>query len=118
MGIDTALLIRRTGSIVDSWSRSAIPGEVLAVMSATMIASIGTILETLGTPTPRTLTVVAGGRQILAVQANSEQVLILMAPEAVREAHLRELSQRILSHLSAAAGNRRAKASTRVQSRP
>ncbi len=118
MGIDTALLIRRTGSVVASWSRTPIPGEVLAVMSATMIASIGTILETLGTPTPRTLTVLAGGHQILAVQANSEQVLILIAPEAVREAHLRELSQRILAHTSAASVNRRAKDSARVQPRP
>ncbi len=114
-GIEAALLIRRTGSVVAAWTRTSAPEEVLAVMSATMLASIGTIVESLGDSAPRTIAVTAGEHRIFAAQASSEQTLVLIAADGVKDTHLQELTRDILARLSARPRSDHPKGSTRVR---
>src|SRR5207247_9002182 len=47
-GIDAALLLRRTGLVLASWTREGIRLDVVRVMAAAMLRTIDTNTETLG----------------------------------------------------------------------
>src|SRR5213593_3177786 len=52
-GLDAVLFLRRTGSVLASWTRDGIRLDVVSVMAATMLASVDTIIEALGGPSSR-----------------------------------------------------------------
>jgi len=47
-GLDAALFVRRTGLVLASWTREGIRLDVVSVMAATMLASVDTIIESIG----------------------------------------------------------------------
>src|SRR2546422_11421258 len=46
-GLDAVLFLRRTGSVLASWTREGIRLDVVSVMAATLLASVDTIVEAL-----------------------------------------------------------------------
>ena len=50
-GLDAVLFVRRTGLVLASWTREGTRLDVVSVMAATMLASVDTIIESVGGPT-------------------------------------------------------------------
>src|SRR5216110_1868462 len=71
LGLDAALFVRRTGLVLASWMREGIRLDVVSVMAATMLASVDTIIESVGGPTPEVISVNTDVHQILATKVNS-----------------------------------------------
>src|SRR5213593_4440192 len=84
-GLDAVLFLRRTGSVLASWTREGIRLDVVSVMAATMLASVDTIVEALGGPSSRSISVTGGDRQIVATKVGSQAFLFVIAPRAVSE---------------------------------
>ncbi|MCI4371671.1 MAG: roadblock/LC7 domain-containing protein [Thermoplasmata archaeon] len=97
--IEAVLFIRRTGAVLASWTRQGLTEDVMTVMAATMLASIDTMMTTLGSPGPRSVYVETDDRQILSTAVNSQAFLILIAPRAVGREYVRDAARRLLSVL-------------------
>jgi len=97
--VDTALMIKRNGRLLAAWSHAPVSWEVLSIMAATTLGSLETLLETLRSPSPQTVAVVAGGNRILIQKVEPQGVLVLIAREAVTEAALRDIARRLLDRL-------------------
>ena len=100
--LDAALFLRRTGSVLASWTRHDVPVEILSVMTATMLASIETITETLGGPQWQSVAVDAGGRRFSAARIGPQALLVLIAPKKVSASYLRNATMEIAAQLVAA----------------
>src|SRR5207245_9473651 len=88
-GLDAVLFLRRTGSVLASWTRDGIRLDVVSVMAATMLASVDTIIEALGGPGSRTISVANGERQTIATKVGPQALLILVAQRPVRRRTVR-----------------------------
>ena len=100
--IVAALLMRPTGSIVAGWMRESDRCEVVGVMTATLLASINMIAESVGCRAPTTVSVRCEESQLLATKVDDNAILVLIAPADTREAHLRRKTRQIVARL----GNR------------
>jgi predicted regulator of Ras-like GTPase activity (Roadblock/LC7/MglB family) len=114
--LDAALFLRRTGSILASWTRQDVPLEILSVMMATMLASIETITETLGGPRWQFVAVDAGPRRIAATRIGSQALLVLIAPKKVSSSYLRNATMDVAARLMAASN--RTVRTNRIGERP
>src|SRR2546428_12946510 len=83
-GLDAVLFLRRTGSVLASWTRDGIRLDVVSVMAATMLASVDTIIEALGGPSSRSISGTSGDRQIIAPKLRSPEILIVLGPATDR----------------------------------
>ena len=99
--LDRALLLKRNGRMLAAWSRASVAWDVVAIMAATLLGSVETMLETLGSPSPRSVALTAGGHRILLHTVEPREVLLLVAKDAVPEAHLREVAGRLLAKIEA-----------------
>ncbi len=97
--IEAVLFIRRTGAVLASWTRQGLTQDVMTVMAATMLASIDTMMTTLGGPGPRSVYVETDDRQILSTAVTSQAFLILIAPRAVGREYVRDAAARLLALL-------------------
>ncbi len=97
--VDTAMLLKRNGRLLAAWSQTPVAWEVLSIMAATTLGSLETMLETLRSPSPHVVTVVAGGNRILIEKVEPQAVLVLIAKDTVSEAVLRETARRLLSKI-------------------
>lgn len=97
--IDTAMLLKRNGRVLAAWSRAPVSWEVVSIMAATTLGSLETMLETLRSPSPQTVSLVAGGNRIFFQKLEPQAVLVLIARDVVTEAHLRDLAKRLLAKL-------------------
>src|SRR5256712_11340558 len=79
-GLDAVLFLRRTGSVLASWTRDGIRLDVVSVMAATMLASVDTIVEALGGPSSRSISATSGDRPIIATTLSSQAVPFPLAP--------------------------------------
>src|SRR6267143_2446068 len=102
LGLDAVLLLRRTGLVLASWTREGIRHDIVGVMAATMLASIDTIIETLGGSTPRSVSIESDQHQMVATKVNSKSFLVLIAPKRVSRRVVRKATRDILSDLAAA----------------
>ena len=100
--IDVALLLRRNGRVLAAWSRTSVSWEVVSIMAATMVGSLETMLETLRSVSPPSISVVAGGNRLLLQKVEPQSLLVLIARESVPESHLRETARRLLTRVPAA----------------
>ena len=91
-GLDAVLFLRRTGSVLASWTREGIRLDVVSVMAATMLASVDTIVEALGGPNSRSISVASGDRQIVATKVGSQAFLFVVAPKSVSQRYVRKRS--------------------------
>jgi predicted regulator of Ras-like GTPase activity (Roadblock/LC7/MglB family) len=116
-GLDAALFLRRTGLVLASWNRTGIRLEVVGVMAATMLASIDTIVETLGAPAPESVWIESGNHQIATTKVGSQAFLVVVAPKTVRRGALRNTIRGLVAQLTTASksGRRRPKVSGRPQ---
>lgn len=103
--VEAAFLIKRTGVVLASWIRNKAPQEVLSVMAATLIGSIETMIEALGCPSPRTVTVEAEEYRILATKVENRAILVLITPKATDEALLRHTVRQVSLQLAATPTN-------------
>jgi len=99
-GLDAVLFLRRTGSVLASWTREGIRLEVVSVMAATMLASVDTIVEALGGPSSRTITVASNDRQIVATKVGSQAFLFVVAPNTVSPKYVRSTVRALVARLS------------------
>lgn len=102
-GLDAALFVRRTGLVLASWTREGVRLEVVSVMAATMLASIDTIVETLGASTPKSVSVDAGNYHIVATKVGSQAFLVVIAPKAVARRVVRSTMRTIVARLESSA---------------
>jgi predicted regulator of Ras-like GTPase activity (Roadblock/LC7/MglB family) len=102
LGLDAVLLLRRTGLVLASWTREGIRHDIVGVMAATMLASIDTIIETLGGSTPRSVSIESDQHHMVATKVNSKSFLVLIAPKRVSRRVVRKATRDILSDLAAA----------------
>src|SRR5437660_9022822 len=103
LGLDAALFVRRTGLVLASWMREGIRLDVVSVMAATMLASVDTIIESVGGPTPDVISVDTDAHQILATKVNSRAFLVVIAPKKVSRAVVRKTMRGLNARLAAAA---------------
>src|SRR5438309_10648546 len=99
-GIDAALFLRRTGSVLASWTREGIRLDVVSVMAATMLASVDTIIEALGGPSSRSISVASGDRQIIATKVGSQAFLFVDAPKVVSQRYVRKAIRELIARLT------------------
>lgn len=97
--IDTGMLLKRNGRVLAAWSRNPVSWEVVSIMAATMVGSLETMLETLRSPAPQAIAVVASGNRMLIVKVEPQALLVLVAREGVLEVHLREAARRLLAKI-------------------
>jgi predicted regulator of Ras-like GTPase activity (Roadblock/LC7/MglB family) len=115
-GLDAALFIRRTGAILASWNREGIRLEVVSVMVATMLASIDTLMETLGAATPKSVWVDTGDHRIAATGVGSQAFLVVIAPKTVSRLAVRNTIRDLVALLPTASRSRRRR--TKVSEAP
>jgi len=101
-GLDAVLFLRRTGSVLASWTREGIRLDVVSVMAATMLASVDTIVEALGGPNSRSISVTSGDRQIVATKVGSQAFLFVVAPKSVSQRYVRKAVRELVARLTAA----------------
>jgi len=101
-GLDAVLFLRRTGSVLASWTREGIRLDVVSVMAATMLASVDTIVEALGGPNSRSISVASGDRQIVATKVGSQAFLFVVAPKSVSQRYVRKAVRELVARLTAA----------------
>src|SRR3989475_12675477 len=101
-GLDAVLFVRRTGLVLASWTREGTRLDVVSVMAATMLASVDTIIESIGGPTPEEISVDTESHQIVATKVNSRAFLVVIAPKRVNRAIVRKTIRELIAHLAAA----------------
>jgi len=101
-GLEGVLFLRKTGAVLASWTREGVRLEVLSVMAATMLASVDTIVETLGGPSSTSTWVVSGDRQFVVTKVGSQAFLFLVAPKSLSQRILGTMNQDLLSALKLA----------------
>ena len=101
-GLDAVLFVRRTGLVLASWTREGTRLDVVSVMAATMLASVDTIIESIGGPTPEEISVDTESHQIVATKVNSRAFLVVIAPKRVSRAIVRKTMRELIAHLAAA----------------
>ena len=99
-GLDAVLFLRRTGSVLASWTRDGIRLDVVSVMAATMLASVDTIIEALGGPSSRSISVASGDRQIIATKVGSQAFLFVVAPRSVSQRYVRKAIRELIARLT------------------
>lgn len=98
--LDAALLLSRTGTLLAAWTKKAAPLDVLAVMAATMLASIDTLVEAVGDRNPRIVLVETDGRRITITRSDPAVFLVLMAPAIMGLTWMRREAERIVRGVS------------------
>lgn len=101
-GLDAVLFLRKTGAVLASWTREGIRLDVVSVMAATMLASVDTIVEALGGPSSRSITVTSHDRQIVATKVGSQAFLFVIAPNSVSAKYVRTTVRRLVERLTTA----------------
>src|SRR3989442_4280270 len=101
-GLDAVLFLRRTGSVLDSWTRDGIGLDVVSVMAATMLAYVDTIVEALGGPSSRSISVARGDRQIVATKVGWQAFLFVVAPRSVSQRYVRKAVRELVARLTVA----------------
>src|SRR5882762_1261862 len=102
-GLDAALFVRRTGLVLASWTREGIRLDVVSVMAATLLASVDTIIESIGGSTSDAISVDTDAHQIVATKVNSRGFLVVIAPKTVSRSVVRKTMRDLIAHLAAAA---------------
>lgn len=97
--MDTAMLLKRNGRLLAAWSHAPVSWEVVSIMAATTLGSLETMLETLRSPSPQIVSVVAGGNRILIQKVEPQAILVLIAKEIVGESYLLDAARRLLARL-------------------
>jgi predicted regulator of Ras-like GTPase activity (Roadblock/LC7/MglB family) len=108
LGLDAVLFLRRTGLVLASWTREGIRLDIVSVMAATMLASIDTIVETLGGSAPKSVSVDSGQHRMVATKVNSKAFLVVVAPKRVSQRIVRQATRDLLAHLAATSTAERA----------
>src|SRR5256886_16956498 len=80
-GLDAVLFVRRTGLVLASWTREGTRLDVVSVMAATMLASVDTIIESIGGSTAGGSSGDTESHQISATKVKARAVLVVIAPE-------------------------------------
>jgi len=99
-GLDAVLFLRRTGSVLASWSREVVRLDVVSVMAATMLASVDTLVESLGGPSSQSISVSCGDQEIMATKIGSMAFLFVIAPKTIRPSALRKEVRRLAAALT------------------
>ncbi len=99
--IETAMLLKRNGRVLAAWARTPVSWEVVSIMAATTLGSLETMLETLRSPSPHTVSLVAGGNRILFQKVEPQAMLVLIAKETVPETYLRDSARRLVARIPA-----------------
>ena len=94
--LDAVLVLKRSGVHLASWTKTAVPLDVVPVMAAATVGSVDTLLEAFGKSSPREISLETDGQRLLFTKAEPQIVLVLSAPRSVPEVRLRRETQRLL----------------------
>jgi predicted regulator of Ras-like GTPase activity (Roadblock/LC7/MglB family) len=101
-GLDVALLLTPTGDVLAGRTREGLRPEVIGVMSATMTASVDTLLEELRGHRPEILVLEAGGRRFVVSRTADDNLLVMAAPSSASKRQLlasaRALRSKLVRH--------------------
>lgn len=104
--LEAAVVFRRNGRVLASWIKNPAAVEVVSVMSATLMGSVDTLLETLRDPGSSLMVIVAERRKIVLQKVEPSSAIVLIAPSDASEAWLREVLGRIMARLPSPPANR------------
>lgn len=100
LGLDeplkAALIIKRTGAVVAGWIQDGANENVVAVMSATLLGSLDTLVETLGGRPPKAATIDTDDCRLMAVRVDSQTALVLVASRQASDTFLRHIGRQVL----------------------
>lgn len=99
--LEAAVVFRRNGRVLASWLKNPAAVEVVSVMSATLMGSVDTLLETLRDPGSSVMLIGVERRKILLQKVEPSSAIVLIAPSEASEAWLREVVGRIMARLPA-----------------
>jgi len=105
--LEAALLLKRTGVVLEAWTRHPAAGEIVPIMAATMMASIESVCSALGSSVPETVSVEADGCRIFGTQVEPNALLVLVGRRDAGEGYLRHMARRILSKVNGGIGTAR-----------
>ena len=98
--LEAVFLLRRTGTLIASWSHNDASKDVVSVMAATLYGSVETMVAALGSPSPSTVFIETDLRRMLLARVGAQNVLLLVAERSVTRGVLRSEFQRISGSLS------------------
>lgn len=119
--LEAAVLLKRTGAPIVSWTRTPVAADVVATMAATMLGSVETIVGALGGPGIDRVAVRTPKRRMVARNVNGQVLLFLVAPSFISEERLQAEADRIIERLptlSIPERSREARAMDQFASRP
>lgn len=93
--LQAAVVLKRTGVLLGGWAQDGVPRDVVALMAATLVGSVDTLIDALGRPPSRDIVSIAGDRLLLLTPMDPGTLLLLAAPEHVGSDMLRELARSI-----------------------
>lgn len=102
--LEAALLVKRSGDATASWVRHDLPERVLSalsVMTATLIESMDTILESLGHCPSQNVVMGTDECRFFVAKVGGNAILVLVARRSTSESYLWRLAQQILSRIGA-----------------
>jgi len=101
--LDFAVILSPTGDVLAGHTRDGLRLEVIGVMSATMTASVDTLLEELRGRRPDLVVVEAGGERFAVSRAADDNLLVLAASSASSKRQLVASAQALRSKLAGTA---------------
>ncbi len=97
--LEAAILFKRNGHVLASWTRTASPTEIMTVMAATLLGSVETLLESLHAGGFGSVTLVAGGRRLFLQKMEPSAALLLVAHAHASDEALRAVARRVASRM-------------------
>ena len=102
--LDAALLLTTSGEVLGSWTRTGLRREVLSVMSATLMASVDTLMEELRGHRPEYAVVEAGDQRFLSLRTGDDHLIVLSAASSVPPDRLLALARTLEKKLPGTSG--------------
>ncbi len=97
--LDAVLHLRRTGTLLEAWTRHPIPMDVVTVMTATMMGSIETLVGAIGGSSPQSVFLEVDDRPILVSKVDFNSFLVAIGAPTAGEDLVRRETRRILAQL-------------------
>jgi predicted regulator of Ras-like GTPase activity (Roadblock/LC7/MglB family) len=107
--LDAALLLTPSGTLLAGWTREGLRQDIMSIMSATMTASIETLMEELRRHRPERILVEAGAQRFLVSRTENGRLLVLLAPSTVSRTRLVASAHALQVRLAASAADEGAK---------
>ncbi len=97
--IEAVLLITPAGTQLGAWTRNPVSVDVLRVMSATLVGSIESLMNVLGSPSPHEVSLLIDARRVLVSRIGPQTLVIIVGTKGTTEMTLRTAVRKIVRSL-------------------